>query len=114
MLKICRRKRPKAIQPQEREVMAKPLKKAEARCEGIVAKTMIVVAVWRTRWKTAIANWILLLPSLPAFPNSVIVKASPRTPCIRLPRVTSGRNHLKSISATRGTVKTRGTEKAAA
>ena len=44
--------------------------------------------MWRQRWKTAIAIYSLLLPSLPAFPNTVIVNVSPRTPCTRQTRVT--------------------------
>ena len=97
MKKICTRKRAKAIQPLEREAMAKLLKRAETRCEGIVANTKIVVMVWRQRWKTAMANCSLLLPSLPArFPNRVIVKVSPSTPCTKLSRLTLGRHHLKS------------------
>ena len=115
MKKICTRKRTNAIQPQEREAMAKPLKRADTRCAGMVAKTKIVVMVWRTRWKTAIANCSILLPSLPVrLPNTVIVKASPNAPSTRLPRVTSGRNHLKSRRTKRGTARTRGTENAAA
>ena len=54
----------------------------------MVAKTKMVVLVWRQRWKTAIAIYSLLLPSLPAFPNTVIVNVSPRTPCTRQTRVT--------------------------
>ena len=97
MKKICRTKRAKATHPLE-------VKRA---------KTEMVVLVWRQRWKTAIAICSLLLPSLPAFPNTVIVNVSPRTPCTRQARVTSGRNHLRRTRTKRGTAKTRGRENAA-
>ena len=87
-------KRAKAIQPLEREAMAKPMKRVETRREGMVAKTKVAVMVWRQRRKIAIAFCSLLLTFLPAFPNVVIVKASPRTPCTRWARVTSDRNRL--------------------
>ena len=58
--KIWMRKRRKAIQLQEREAKAEPFNNIEeswdARCEGIVVKTKIVVMMLRTRWKPAIAN----------------------------------------------------------
>ena len=107
-------KNAKAIHPHERAADEKLLKRAQYRCEGKVARTATVVAVWRTRWKTAKASCSCLLPFLPAFPKSVMVKVSPSTPCIRLPEVTSGRNHLRKIRMTRGTRRTRGTEKEAA